>query len=556
MRRHPDDVDALRLLGHVDLRRSRGEEAAKSLRRALALVPDHAETLNALGVAWLHVAPAAADIVCRRALSVDSGSADALYNRATLAAARGDEALRRVLLQDAVGRRPDHVSAWNGLGATFQLAGDQAGADRAWRIATTLDPARAEVLANIGGQLWKTRLPEAAAIAAGRVLALDPHSVTGLTARALAYRDLDRHDEALVDSRRALALAPSDVVVLCNLGICLMSDVRPREAAGVQSRALAVDPEHAEARWNRGIARLQSGNDGNGWRDYAWRWRMPGFTSPARGFRQPRWSGSLRPGQTILLHAEQGLGDTLQFLRYAPLIKAAGARIVLEVQPELRRLLDGWPSVDRLVTRGDPIPTFDSHAALMDLPEVLGTAPVTGPGCTPYLGTSAAFDHPLLGTRDLRVGLVWAGGTAHRNDRRRSLPSPVAEHLADRLVDLPGVRLFTLQLGRPMLEGRARAEAIDLSDRLTDMAATAAALSRLDLLVTVDTAIAHLSGALARPTFVLLARDADFRWMLDREDSPWYPTLRLFRQASAGSWTDVAERVVVAVEALTRTARE
>lgn len=537
------DVDALRLVGHIALRQGHDTAAAAWLRRAVALVPGYAETLNALGASCLTSAPQAADTLCSRALAADPGSADALYNRAMLAASRGDDTLSRRLFEDAIVRRPDHVSAWNGLGAALRRSANFERAGRAWRVAVALDPGRAEALANVAALAWEMRAPGMADAAAGRALAIDAQLVSGQTARALACRDLDRHREGMAHSRRAVSLAPSDGLVLCNHGICLMSQGDPRAAATVQSRAIAIQPQHAEARWNRGVALLQVGDAERGWRDYAWRWRMPGFTSPARDFRQPRWNGSPVNGRTILLHAEQGLGDTLQFLRYVPLVKDYGAVVALEVQPELRRLLAEWQVVDRLIVRGDSIPDFDSHAALMDLPEILGETSVTGPGCVPYLPLPPPMDEFVFGTREMRIGLVWAGGTAHRNDRRRSLPSNIAANLARHLAGLPGVRLVTLQLGGARLDDRTRALALDLSERLTDMAATAAALQGIDLLVTVDTAIAHLAGAIARPAFVMLAQDADFRWRLAREDSPWYPTLRLFRQSVAGSWEDVVDRI-------------
>jgi hypothetical protein len=293
-----------------------------------------------------------------------------------------------------------------------------------------------------------------------------------------------------------------------------------------------------------------AGDLATGFALYEARFEDPRLGTPARSLPWPRWSG-VEPlaGQRILLHAEQGLGDTLQFARYAPLVAARGARVVLEVPAPLAGLLRPLDGVSAVIARGNPLPVVDCHCPLGSLPLALGTTLATIPASIPYLHADAvdvAAWQAQPGDRRPRVGLVWAGNRRHRNDRRRSLPLAALAPLAR-----GPWQLVSLQKDLTLDDAQRLAgwQAIDAGPRLGDFAATAAALTALDLVVTVDTAVAHLAGALGRPAWVLLPHAPDWRWLLGRADSPWYPTLRLFRQPRPGDWARVVRQVADALVA-------
>jgi hypothetical protein len=292
-----------------------------------------------------------------------------------------------------------------------------------------------------------------------------------------------------------------------------------------------------------GIAQLAAGDFDQGWMNYEARWSAARFTSPKRAFPAPRWRGeSLGPGaggaaRRLLIHAEQGFGDTLQFCRYIPLIAERGGAVVVECQPALRRLLDSlaepYAGQVTVISRGDALPAVDFHIPLLSLPHILQTTLSTIPAFVPYLKASepeARAWRNRLGGGSLNIGLVWSGNAKRQDDHMRSCPIDDLRPL----LDLPGLRLFSLQKDRqePLPDGIE-----DLSPDLSDFGATAAAIDALDLVVSVDTAVAHLAGAMGRPVWVLLGYAADWRYLLDRNDSPWYPTMRLFRQARAGDWS-------------------
>ncbi|HOT84086.1 MAG TPA: glycosyltransferase family 9 protein, partial [Candidatus Defluviicoccus seviourii] len=292
----------------------------------------------------------------------------------------------------------------------------------------------------------------------------------------------------------------------------------------------------------------------DGWREYEWRWRVPGFTTPARSFAAPAWDGAPLAERTLFVHAEQGLGSAIQFVRYVPLVAAQGGRVVLECQPPLKRLFEGALAspngpVAQLIVKGDALPAFDVHAPLMSLPHLLRTKLATVPARVPYLtapaDACARWAERLASAPRPRVGLTWAGNRNHPNDRNRSL---AADALAS-LVRAGAASFFSLQVGQA--EGTAAFPAgtvTDLAPALTDFAETAAVISGLDLVISVDTAVAHLAGALAKSCWLLLPEPAEWRWLVRREDSPWYPTFRLFRQRARGDWVDVVARVTAALK--------
>lgn len=349
--------------------------------------------------------------------------------------------------------------------------------------------------------------------------------------------------------RRALALQPQHVGALTNLGRAFQKQAQPQEAIVCFERALALKPDLPEAHWGLATQRLLLGDFARGWEEYEHRWALPENQGLRREFAAPRWDGDDIAGRTILLHVEQGIGDTLQFVRYAPLLARRGARVIVLCQPPLKRLLMEMDDIS-VVADGEPLPGFDLHLPLMSLPRLFGTTLATIPADVPYLRTDPvdvrAWNGRLGGKDQFKIGLVWAGNRRHLNDRNRSC---TLEALAP-LAAVPGIRLYNLQKGEAATEIRnapTNMDFVDLNGELVDFADTAAVITCLDLVITVDTAVAHLAGALARPAWLLLPFAPDWRWMLAREDSPWYPSLRLFRQNQAGDWGGVLTAVINAL---------
>jgi hypothetical protein len=333
---------------------------------------------------------------------------------------------------------------------------------------------------------------------------------------------------------------------------------RSAEADASFREALRLQPDQADAHANRGMALLLAGQFEEGWREFEWRWKTAFMATRARNFAAPLWNGEAIGDRVLLLHAEQGLGDTLQFCRYAPLI-TGGARVVLEVQASLVRLLSRLPGVAQIVARGESLPPFDLHCPLLSLPRAFGTTLETIPAATPYLAADPAeatlWRKRLASLPGLRVGLVWAGGPRTpvpkliAIDMRRSLTLKTLAPLAE----VSGVSFVSLQKSSPAAQAANPPPGMALADfsvELHDFAATAALIEALDLVISVDTSVVHLAGALGKPVWLLNRFDNCWRWMLKREDSPWYPTLRQFRQPSAGDWSSVISAVKDALQHL------
>lgn len=369
----------------------------------------------------------------------------------------------------------------------------------------------------------------------------------------LALAELDRWEEAIACYRKLLVQQPDHFLahrILCKAYSHLG---RLDDSLRHIEHALRLKPGHPESRVNRALLWLRQGEFARGWAEYEWRWQLTG--NPPRRLPQPLWDGAPLAGRTILLHAEQGLGDTLHFLRYAAGLKESGARVILESPPALSRLLARCPGIDCLVTRGSTLPPFDVHAPLLSLPRLVGTILANIPARVPYLAAEPklveSWRRKLAAYPGFKVGIVWQGSSRFPDDRLRSIPLSHFESLAG----VKGVRLFSLQKneGTEQLAGRAnRFPVIDLGPKVDEAAGpfmdTAAIMPNLDLVITCDTAIAHLAGALGVPVWLPLSVSSDWRWRLNQEDSPWYPSMRLFRQKEHGNWREVFLRLTAALK--------
>jgi len=377
-------------------------------------------------------------------------------------------------------------------------------------------------------------------------LALEPDSPIILNNRGVCYFSLELFDDAIQSYKKSVAFDPRHVVAHNNLGNAQIKLFQLEEALNSYDQALALDPSYVEAYWNKALALLQLGRFAEGWVLHESRWAKPSFQPIVRHFSQPMWDGSFSiAGKILLLHAEQGLGDTLQFVRYVELLLALGACVVLEVQAPLVPLFNGMFAVVALVKQGDPLPPFDCHCPLMSLPLAFQTTLSSVPSADPYIRSSSEKElfwaKKLAPTSQLRVGLVWSGDPRHQNDKHRSIP------LVELMAALPmGCSYVSLQSeirdsDRHALEGSN--DLVHFGSELKDFSDTAALCAQMDVVVCVDTSVAHLSGALGKPTFLLLPYNPDWRWLLERTDSPWYPTMQLYRQAQLGSWQSALEKV-------------
>ncbi len=452
---------------------------------------------------------------------------------------------------------PEHLESLRLLGVLRHQQGRHEEAIALIERALAGEPSSAPALSNLGSALHSLGRHAEALAAYDRAIAIGPASAEILNNRGNALQALGRHADALAAYDRALALRPGYARALNHRGAALTALNRVAEAAASFAAATAIEPGYAEAHLNHAFARLALGDCENGWRLLEWRWEVPGFALPGWDVSRPRWSGreDLR-GKTLFLHREQGFGDTLQFVRYAPLAARRGARVILGVQPALKALAAGLDGVEQAIAEGEPLPAFDLHCPLMSLPYAFGTTLDTIPAQVPYLAPPperlAAWRARLGGRRMPRAGIAWAGNPDQANDRNRSIP------LAQLLTHLrrPGIEWISLQkeIREPDAAAFAGCGFVDLRAGLGDFADTAAVIALLDLVVAADSAVAHLAGALGKPVWVLLPFAAGWRWMLDRDDSPWYPSARLFRQPAPGDWDAPLERVGRELAALERPA--
>jgi tetratricopeptide (TPR) repeat protein len=512
-------------LAHALQRLNRQSEAAAEYQQVLGITPNDFEAIYNLGVAQheLKEFAQAADTF-RRALALKPDLAEAMSNLAAALQGLDDYDGAAELLRRAIEVNPNFAEAHGNWGGHLWRQGDLAGAKKSCRRAIELNSNLPGAHGNLGHVLFDEGDYRGALDCYDLALALKS-DIAGGADRPWRRGDLQN---AFDGCRR----------------------FGPEFATAEYRRALAAKTSCVELLYYIGLLHLLHGDFAAGWHNYEYRWQTKMLRHAQRDFKQPQWLGQPIDGSRILLHAEQGLGDTLQFLRFVPMVAARGAKVVLEVPSELRRLVENMlEPTAQIITRGNRLPDFEWHSPLMSLPFVFRTELASIPAPIPYLQA-----YPQL-TREfaqqialhssngcLRVGLVWSGSARHTRDRQRSIPLTQLGVLTE----IPGTIFYSLQKGpaaKDLLDMPIDMNLVDLSCHLGDFADTAAALANLNLLITVDTAVAHLAGALGKPVWILLTRNPDWRWLLDREDSPWYPTARLFRQSAAGDWSSVISRV-------------
>jgi Flp pilus assembly protein TadD len=547
----PQDPDALYHLGNALAELGRPDDALDCYRRAAAARPGHAGALCNLGVALAQRGRLAeAEEHLRRAVAADPAFAKAHHNLGVALAQQGFNGAAITALRRAIDLQPGYAEAHFNLGNTLGADGRRDDAVAAYREAVRHRPDYPEALCNLGLALNEAGRPGEAAVLLRQATRLRPDYVEAHNNLGLALADLGRFKEATTCYQRALALRPRYAAAHANLGSACKGLGRADEAAACYEAALRYEPDSASSHWNLALARLLAGDFERGWREYEWRWQRP--ATPMRPLARPLWEGLKLAGRTVLLWCEQGLGDAVQFARYAPLVQAKGGRVVLECPDPLLPLFRTLPGVDELVPEGSQRP-HDCHAPLMSLPRLLNTTLATVPADIPYVQPDPArvesWRDRLKSLDGFKVGVAWQGNPHHAWDRWRSVPLAALAPLAA----VPGVRLVSLQHGpgaEQVAALKGRFSVAELGEGLGGRevwAEVAAAMACLDLVVSVDTATAHLAGALGLPVWLALPTLVDWRWLLGRDDSPWYPTMRLFRQRRLGRWEPVLRRMATAL---------
>jgi tetratricopeptide (TPR) repeat protein len=576
---NPNQPDTLHLLGLLYHQAGHSAQGLDLLLRSVQLAATFS-SLNNLGEVLRALGRPTDAVQCYgRAIQMNSGFADAYANLGTtlldfgkldeaeknlsracqLAPQRADFHLRLNIARQKqgdphgavlAGRRavelaPQQAEAWSSLAVSLASVKKDAEALDAANQALSLAPDRAEAWVNLGFVHERASRHADAETAYRKAIELNPNYSVSYRNLAAMYDGQNRIDESIPPLERALELQPRDLEGWNNLSTLRRRAMDVPGAVQAAETALRMQPGHPASHGNLGLALLTLGDYERGFAEYEWRWRCDNFTTASRDFGKPMWDGSDPAGRTIFVHTEQGFGDTIQFVRYVPMLAARGARIILECTLPLRNLMPGVKSVSKVVVAGVRPPDFDLHIPLLSLPKIFKTTLSTVPAAVPYLFVDddrlAKFKQ-LTSDPDakLRVGLTWAGNV--KPDPSRTCPLELLAPLAS----VAGVTYFSLQKGdnaRDADNPPPGIKLVNLTDDLKDFADTAAAMLNLDLILTIDTAAAHLAGALGRPTWTMLPWACDWRWLTGREDSPWYPTMRLFRQPTRGDWQSVIARV-------------
>ena len=557
LQQQPNHFDALHLLGVIAAQTKKTELAVELITKAIRLNATVAAAHSNLGIALLHLKrPAEALASYDTAIALKPDFAEAHYNRgiALRDLKRPGDALTSY--DTAIALKSDDAKAHYNRGNALRDLKRPEDALASYDRAIALRPDHADAFNNRGAALLDLKRPEEALASCDKAIGLKPDHADAHNNRGNALRDLQRPEAALASHDQAIALKPDFAQAHYNRGIALMALRRPDEALASYDNAIALKPDYAEPHWNQALGFLLVGRFEPGWRQFEWRKRLKAPLG-LRRYPQPLWRGDEDiAGKTLFIYWEQGLGDTIQFCRYAKLAQARGAKVVLSVQQSLIELFEQIGPAIRIVGPDAVPPDFDYHCPLLSLPLALGTTLSNIPATIPYLKSnvekSLSWKEQLGEKNKPRVGLVWSGGfrpdqtEAWNFNSRRDIPLAKLAVLKD-----PNIDFYSLQKGEPAeLELAALIRdrwdgprIIDFTSQLHDFSDTAALMENLDLIISVDTSTAHLAGALGKPVWLLNRFDTCWRWLLQRADSPWYPTVKLYRQEKAGHWDDVVERI-------------
>jgi Flp pilus assembly protein TadD len=554
----PHHVDALHLLGMTNNQLGRSETALPYISEALRLKPDFAEGHNSLGNVFNKLGKLEEAVArYRQAIRLKPDYADAHNNLGVALKKQGKSEEAAASYRQALQLKPNYADAHNNLGVALKELGRLEDAVASFQNAIRLNPSFGHAHSNLASVYRKQGRLEEAVASFRQALRLKPDDPEAHNQLGGALIECGRLAEAVIHIHQAIRIKPDYPYAHSNLGIALADLGRLEEAVASYQQALRLDPECIEARGNLAMTWLLMGNFEQGWREYEWRFQNKEYPLPR--FPQPAWDGSPLAGRTILLRTEGGRGDALQFIRYAPLVKELGGTVLVECPKSLMPLLASCPGIDRLVPESSrPTEAFDVQAPLLSLPLLLGTTLATVPANVPYLFADAKlveqWQQVLRYFEGFKIGIAWQGNLKGRQGGgQRSIPLAQFAPLGR----LEGVSLFSLQkgLGTEQLPEVASLFSVTDLGSWTDETSgafmeTAAVIKCLDLVITIDTSIAHLAGALGVPVWVALPFAPEWRWLLDREDCVWYPTMRLFRQSQPGNWKPIFERMAGEVSKL------
>lgn len=547
LEKNPRHPDALHLLGMIADQVGQSTLAVQLIQAAIEVQPD-ASYYNNLGNVLEKISRREeAQASYRQAITLNPKYADAHYNLGLSYYRQSQLPLSIDAFRRAVECNEQLPAAWNSLGAALMDASHYPQAVTCLEKALSLSPDYAEAHLNLGNVLQKMGKNAEALPRIHRALSLKPDLERAWNTLGIIFDNMDAPG-AIDCFRMALQYKSDYPEAMSNLGRLLTFTKESDEGLALLRRVTQLWPDYADGHWNFALALLLHGQYQEGWQEHEWRWRINDFSSPKRNFSQPQWQGEDLHGKKLLIHAEQGLGDTIQFSRFLPMVKASGAEIILEIRDSLRRLMAGIPEISQIVNYGDPLPEFDVHCPLMSLPHVFET---TLDKIPPAIQFPSLADH-RTGTSfasPLQVGLVWAGNPNHGLDRRRS----VSIQALLPLKNISNVSYFCAFKGPAAQEVLAMApqwQITDLCSDAEDLFDTAKKISQMDLIISVDTAVAHLAATMGRPVWLLVSQTPDWRWLCDREDSPWYPSIRIFRQRSLGNWDEVVAQIEKELTAL------
>jgi hypothetical protein len=577
----PKHFDALHLLGVIALQAQEHQRAVDLINQAIELYPHNAAFYSSRGAALQELKQYDAAIASYdQAITLKPDYADAWYNRGL--ALQGHNQLESAIssYDKVLALRPDFAEAWSNRGAALQGLSQLDAAIASYDHAIKIKPDYAEAWSNRGVALHRLNRLDAAVASFDKAIALRPFFAEAYNNRGLALSDLKlfgsaiasydqairikpeyaeawynrgnaqeelKELEAALESYyQAIRIKPNYAEALCNQGLALQQLNMLDAAVASYDKAIAIKPHFSAAYLNKSIALLLCGEYDKGWEMYEWRWKTNDFRLPKRSFIQPLWLGNFYiKGTTILLHGEQSYGDTIQFCRYVEFVAELGARVILEVEQPLVGLLKQLDGVAEFIVKGAPLPAFDCHCPLMSLALAFNTTLDSIPSFPNYLSSDkeavAGWSERLGSGKKPRIGLVWSSQTKHYNVQNRNVQlSSLVKHLPPEF-DYVSLQKEVMDDDRATL--RSHPNIAHYGDELKDFSDTAALCELMDLVISVDTSVAHLSAALGKPTWVLTSFSPSWRWLLDRTDSPWYPSVKLYRQEAIGQWESVFERV-------------
>ena len=535
----PDNFDALQLLGVLASQTKNYEASVALIAKAIAINPGQATVHSNLGFALKSLGRYAESVDSNlNAIKLKPDFADA-HLHCGLAYLAMNRPLQAVdSFDQVIALRFNDAQAYCNRGVALAKLGRFEEAIASYQTAISFKPDFAEAHFNWGNALQSLHSYERAVAIYDQAIALRADYADAYTNRGNAFKELGRHQEAVASYASAIARKPGNFEAYLNQGAAYYECLEIEKALACYDQSLQIRPDYAEAHWNKALALLLSGDFETGFKLHEWRWRCSTFTSKRRDFAQALWLGSESlEGKTILLHAEQGLGDTIQFCRYCVIVQALGATVLLEVQAPLIRLLSSLSGVSRLIRQGDPLPEFDFHCPLMSLPLALKTRTDSIPSAARYLASEpdkgASWKLKLGNRNKPRVGIAWSGSEQHKNDKNRSMA------LAELMRHMPTEYTYVSLQKESRDRDKAALNEFNIAhfeEEIGDFSDTAALCDLMDLVISVDTSVAHLSGALGKSVCLLLPFVPDWRWLIERQDNPWYPSMKIYRQDSTRQW--------------------